>query len=348
MEVDKRKTKRTWHLPRKGLTVAAVVLTITCFIGLGVQYLSFVSKTVYEESTSHLEEVLHKSNSMLSMIANKNISYLHLWNGFLDSNPDDDGVQMYLESAKQELGFAEFYFLSYDGNYMTPRGETGYLGLQSNLDETLADQNDVVMNAALPGQKPTLVFICPETKGVYRGFSYDAIAISRYNDDVMKAVGNSAFSGTASIYTIYPDGQVVIEKIAEGKQNIYNLLAVLREHSDLTEAQMQDLADDFAKGASGNYEVTLGGTRYYLAYESTGIQDWILVELVPVNVVNASMNQLWQRTIQIIVGITGGLSLMAILLVISRGRVKLRRKNTEILYREELFRKLSQNVNDVP
>ena len=347
MEVDKRKTKRARHLPRKGLTAAAVLLTITCFIGLGVQYLSFVSKTVYEESTSHLEEVLHKSNSMLTMIANQNISYLHLWNGFLDSNPDDDGVQMYLESAKQELGFAEFYFLSYDGNYMTPRGETGYLGLQSNLDEMLADQNDVVMNAALPGQKPTLVFICPETKGVYRGFSYDAIAISRYNDDVMKTVGNSAFSGTASIYTIYPDGQVVIEKIAEGEQNIYDLLAVLREHSDLTEAQVQGLADDFAKGASGNYEVTLGGTRYYLAYESTGIQDWILVELVPVDVVNASMNQLWQRTVQIIVGIAGGLSLMAILLVISRGRVKLRRKNTEILYREELFRKLSQNVDDV-
>ena len=139
----------------------------------------------------------------------------------------------------------------------------------------------------------------------------------------------------------------MIENIAEGKQNIYNLLAVLREHSSLSEAQVQDLADDFAKGASGNYEVTLGGTRYYLAYESTGIQDWILVELVPVDVVNASMNQLWQRTVQIIVGIAGGLSLMAVLLVINRGRVKLRRKNTEILYREELFRKLSQNVDDV-
>ena len=72
-----------------------------------------------------------------------------------------------------------------------------------------------------------------------------------------------------------------------------------------------------------------------------------MVELVPVDVVNASMNQLWQRTVQIIAGIAGGLSLMAVLLVISRGRVKLRRKNTEILYREELFRKLSQNVDDV-
>ena len=320
---------------------------MTCFVFLGVQYLSFVSRTVYEESTSHLEEVLHKSNNMLSKIADQNISYLHLWNGFLESNPDDDGIQVYLESAKQELGFAEFYFLSYDGNYMTPRGETGYLGLQSNLDEKLADQNDIVMNAVLPGQEPMLVFICPETKGVYRGFAYDAIAISRRNDVVMKSVDDSAFGGTASTYVVYPDGQVVIENIAEGKKSIYNLLAVLREYSDLTEAQIQDLADDFAKGAGGNREVTLGGTRYYLAYESTSIKNWILAELVPVDVVNASMDQLWLRTVQIIASIASGLALMVILLIIIRGRVKLRRKNTEILYREELFQKLSQNVDDV-
>ena len=127
-----------------------------------------MSKTIYAESTEHLEEVLHKSNNMLSMIVKKNISYLHLWNGFLSSDPDDASTQAYLESAQQQLGFAEFYFLSYDGNYMTPGGETGYLGLQTNLDELLSDQKDVVLNTALPGQDPMLVFICPETKGIYR------------------------------------------------------------------------------------------------------------------------------------------------------------------------------------
>ena len=237
MEV-KHKTKRKWRFSRKRLTAAAVLLTIVCFVSLGVQYLSFVSRTVYEESTEHLEEILHKSNSMLSMIVNKNISYLHLWNGFLDSNPGDDGILTYLESAKQELDFAEFYFPSYDGNYITPLGETGYLGLPSNFDEKLAEQNDVVINAVLPGQDPMLVFICPETKGVYRGFAYDAIAISRYNDVVMKTVDDSAFGGAASTYVIYPDGRVVVENIAEDAESIYNLLAVLREYSDFNEVQM--------------------------------------------------------------------------------------------------------------
>ena len=347
MEDDKRKLKTKRRFPRKGLTAAAVLLVIAFFVCLSVQYLSFVSKTVYEESTAHLDEILHKSNSMLSMIANKNISYLHLWNGFLDSNPDDDGTQAYLESAQKELGFAGFYFLSYDGNYMTPGGETGYLGLQSNLDELLADQDDVVMNTALPGQDPMLVFICPETKGVYRGFAYDAIAISRYNADVMKTVDESAFGGAASSYVIYPDGQVVIEDIAEGEESIYNLVAVLRDYSDLTETQMQEIVSDFAKGASGNREVTLGGTRYYLVYESAGVQNWIMAGIVPVDVVNAGMNQLWLRTVQIVTGIVLTIAVLIILLVTRWGHVKLRRKDYEILCRDELFQKLSLNVDDV-
>lgn len=337
----KRHSRRNWH------AAAACLLSIALLVCLSTQYLSFVSKTIYAESTEHLEELLHKSNNMLSMIVKKNTSYLHVWNGFLSSDPDDASTQAYLESAQQQLGFAEFYFLSYDGNYMTPSGKTGYLGLQSNLDELLSDQKDVVLNTALPGQDPMLVFICPETKGIYRGFAYDAIAISHYNNVVMKAVDDSAFGGAASSFVIYPDGQVVIENISEGSESIYNFVAILQEYSDLTEAQIQELTDDFAQGITGNCEVTLDGTRFYMVYESTGIQNWILVGLVPRDTVNAAMNQLWRRTVQIVALVVLSIAAMVLLMVMHRGRTKLRRQNTAILYRDVLFEKLSQNVDDV-
>ncbi len=311
----KRHSRRNWP------AAAAALLSIALLVCLGVQYLSFVYRTVYQESTAHLEEVLHKSDNVLNMIVSKNISYLHLWNGFLHSGPDDNGIQTYLSSAKRQLDFAEFYFLSYDGNYMTPSGKTGYLGLQSNLDELLSDQEDVVLNTALPGQDPMLVFICPETKGSYRGFAYDAIAISRYNSVVMKAVDDSAFGGAASTYVIYPDGQVVIENISEGSESIYNLVAILRTYSDFTEAEIQELTDDFAQGITGNREVTLDGTRYYMVYESTGIQDWVLLGLVPMDVVNAGMNQLWLRTVQIVTCIVLAIALMILLAVMHRDPV---------------------------
>ncbi len=87
-----------------------------------------------------MEEFLHKSNNMLKKMVRKNVSYLHLYDSFLESTSDADAIQAYLEKAQQDIGFADFYFLSYDGNYMTASGKTGYLGLQSNLDELLSDR----------------------------------------------------------------------------------------------------------------------------------------------------------------------------------------------------------------
>lgn len=108
-------------------------------------------------------------------------------------------------------------------NYMTVTGETGYLGLQTNLDEKLTHDEDVVVNTALPGKAQMLAFICPETQGSYRGFAYDAIAISYYNDAVLRLLDNSAFEGNASNYVIYPDGRVVIDSSVNRKETMEGL-----------------------------------------------------------------------------------------------------------------------------
>ena len=102
--------------------------------------------------------MLHKSNNMLKEMVRKNVNYLHLYNGFLETTSDEAEIQAYIRAAQQEAGFAEFYFLTYDGNYMTVTGETGYLGLQTNLDERLAHDEDVVVNTALPGKPQMLAF----------------------------------------------------------------------------------------------------------------------------------------------------------------------------------------------
>ena len=348
MANEKHEPQGSRHPRRKRLSAAAVLfLLVLLAAGFSVRYLSFVSQTIYQESTSHLEEVLHKSNNMLKEMVRKNLTYLHLYNGFLESTSDEDEIQTYIETAQQNTGFADFYFLTYDGNYMTVTGETGYLGLQTNLDEKLADGDDIVMNTALPGKPQLLAFICPETQGIYRGFAYDAIAISYYNDAVLRLLDNSAFEGNASNYVIYPDGRVVIDNSVNRKETIYNFLATLRDHSDLSEEQILALSDAFAQGSSGNLKVKLGDTSYYLVYEGTAVQNWTMVGLVPVSIVNASLDQLWFYTVQIVAGIVLGFAVLIILLIARRSHATLRRKDTEIRYRDVLFQKLSLNVDDV-
>lgn len=178
-------------------------------------------------------------------------------------------------------------------------------------------------------------------------FAYDAVAISYYNNAVLKLLDSSAFQDNASNYVIYPDGRVVIDNSVNREKTIYNFIAMLRHDSDLSEEEILTLSDDFALGRSGNRKVTLGDTRYYLVYEGTAVQSWTMLGLVPVNIVNANLDKLWFRTVQIVTGITVGLAAAIILLILRRNRTTLHRKNTEILYRDELFQKLSLNVDDV-
>ena len=348
MADEKHESKRNCHPRQKWLPAACAILLLVLLVtGFCVRYISFVSQTIYQESTTHLEEVLHKSNNMLSEMVRKNVTYLHLYNGFLESTSDEAEIQAYIEEAQRDTGFAGFYFLSYDGNYMTVTGETGYLGLQTNLDEMLSEGKDIVMNAALPGKSQMLVFACPKTHGSYRGFAYDAIAIAYYNDDVLRLLDNSAFEGNASNYVLYPDGRVVIDNSVNRKETIYNFIAMLRDHSDLSEEQITELSDAFVQNSNGNLRVKLGDISYYMVYEGTAVQSWTMVGLVPVSIVNANLDELWFRTAQIVAGIAAGLALLVILLILRRSHVTLRRKNTEIMYRDELFQKLSLNVDDV-
>ena len=348
MADEKHESKHSCYSRHKWLPAAAAILLLVFLAaGFSVRYISFMSQTIYQESTSHLEEVLYKSNSMLKEMVRKNMTYLHLCNGFLKNTSNEDEIQAYIEEAQQATGFVNFYFLSYDGNYTTVTGETGYLGLQTNLDEKLSDGEDIVVNTALPGKAPMLAFICPETQGSYRGFAYDAVAITYYNDAVLRLLDSSAFQGNASNYVIYPDGRVVIDNSVNRKEIIYNFIAMLRDHSDLSEEQILALSDDFAQGRSGNLRVKLGDTSYYLVYEDTAVQNWTMVGLVPVSIVNASLDKLWFHTVQIVAGIAFGLAVLIILLILRRSHTTLRRKDTEILYRDELFQKLSLNVDDV-
>ena len=348
MTDKKRGGKTKYSLPQHWRSTAAALLVLFALIGGScARYVLFVSQTVYQESTSHLSELVHQSDDMLNQLFSRNRMILHLWGGLLEIASSEEQIRSGMDKMQKEIDCAALYFLASDGSCMTQDGEKSSLGSQTGLGTHLSGGEDVVVNAALPGKPQMLVFVCPEAKGTYRGFTYDAIAVAYYNDTVLSAIDSSAFDGAAHSYVIYSDGRVVLDSNADSDDPVYNLLAELRGNSDLSEKKFDALSDDFAQGRNGSMMLTLRGTRYYLVYENMGIQDWIMLGLVPVSVVNAGMDTLWRRTVEIVVVIACLLMVLLIALIVHRSRDALRRRDTEILYRDELFTRLSRNVDDV-
>ena len=347
MDIKNHNKDRKRPVMRKRFSVAVFIAVFACIVLLIFQYFGFVSKTIYEESVSHLTEVFHQSDNMLRELADKNLTYLHMWGENLQNISSEDEIRDYIKKAQEDAGFVEFYFLSADGNYKVVTGSTGYLGLQENIEEEIRQGKDVIANAAVPGKSQLLVFATPKAHGIYQGFEYDAIAIAYENSDIVNVLDIAVFNGNAQSFVVHPDGRVVVDHSSASWGNVYNFFGFLREHSDMSEKEVNELLDKFKAGRTDAMLLNLDGRSYYLVYEKSDIQDWMFLGLVQADIVNDSMNSLQRSTILLVSAVVLCIAAFSISLVIQKSRINLKKKDTEILYRDELFQKLSMNVDDV-
>ena len=326
------------------LTAAAVCIGLAA---VGIWYCVFVSRTIYTESTEHLREVYHQANQSLYSLVGRNWGAMHLWTPYLQSGASDWQIETFAARAKEETGFTDFYFISREGGYRTADGDSGYLDMKEELPALILEHRDVVVNAVVPGEPPIIVFAVPASPGTYQGFAYEAIAISYTNADLLETLKISAFNGQSNTYVVRQDGRVIVDGAYDQKRKTYNVLAMLRDDTDLDEEAVDRILEDFRGGNSGAALFEADGIRYYLIYESANFEDWIVVGIVPADVVNASMNRLQFTTLILVSLTTAGAAMVLLYYVIRRHRQNLRKKDTELLYRDALFSTLSGNVDDI-
>lgn len=332
---------------KKLIAVFGTIVLCLGIIAVSVRYYAFVSQTIYTESIVHLTEIYHQANRSLHNLVGRNWSNMHLWAEYIHDIEDEEQIEEFITHAKEEVGFTDFYFISRESSYQTVSGETGYLDLKENLFNLILNGQDVVVNSVIPGQSQMMMFFVPVVPGAYQGFDYEAIAISFNNSDLVETLKISAFDGQSSSYVIHPDGRVVVESTSDQQSSIYNFLAMLKNNSTMSSDEIAALKEDFTQGISGATSFCVGDTEYYLIYEPANFDDWIVIGFVPTGVVNDSMNNLQSTTLLLVAGIMICLGIVILAFIIWQNRLKLKKKDREILYREELFSKLSVNVDDI-
>ena len=333
---------------KKRLTALLLSLVLVAgVIWAGSAYFDFVSQTIYEESTAHLTEIFHQANQQLYNLVSVNWSRMRMWVPYLEKAESDEEVLAYVDQAREESNFTDFYFISRNGEYLTLTGNRGYLDLRDQLPNLILEKQPIVVNSVVPDQPEIMVFAIPAKQGSYRGFDYEAIAITYNNSDMVNALKISAFAGQASTYAVLPDGRIAVDNSSEAMDSVHNLFVLLEESKSLTDDQITALQQDFLSGNSGSLLFKINGVSNYLVYESANFQNWTVVGIVPADVVNSSMNELQTTTITVVSAITIAMAVMLLLLVIIQNRQKLKQKDNALLARDELFSKLSVNVDDV-
>ena len=107
MDIENHNTDRKKPVRRKQFSAAVFIAVLVGIVLMVFRYFSFVSKTIYEESVSHLTEVFHQSDNMLRELTEKNLTYLHMWGENLQNTSNEDEIRDYIEKA-QECGMDGF------------------------------------------------------------------------------------------------------------------------------------------------------------------------------------------------------------------------------------------------
>ena len=343
----KNETKIRPAIKNRILAVLAVLLLGVGILTSFVVFTDFMSHIIYEESTAHLTEIYHQANQTLYNKVSLNWGVMRMWTPYLERAQSDADVRSFLAQAKEEYQFTDFFFVSRDGSYITLDGERGYLDLGRMLSQLVLEQQPIVANSVVPDKPEIMVFAVPTEKGSYQGFAYEAIAVTYNNKDLVDSLKISAFEGHGSTFAVLPDGRVVLDSSSEDMRGVHNILAMLKNSAGFTAEQITALQKAFAAGKSGSLEFSIHGVSYYMVYGSAAFQNWTILGIAPKSVVNANMNRLQYTTMAVMSGTTGMLAIAALLLVVQSNRQKLRKKDQQLLAREELFSNLSRNVDDV-
>lgn len=329
--------------------ILLLVFVLLSIIIILINYFSFVSSTVYDESTSHLIEVYYQKKKSISNMIKSNWDDLHLFSHYLENVSNEDSIDDYLLTSENDIGFTKFYFIDKEGNYFTTNKETGKINLKDKFNALMNEKKDIVVSTRFFDESQYIIFASPCSKGVYKGFEYEAIAISFNNEDIVSILQVSSFNGRSISYAIHSDGSVIADTNEENItkiEKVDNLFEILN-YSSFDEIEIESVISDFINLKSGAKLLKYNGIKYYLVYDDIGITDCMIVGLVPANIVNYSMNKLQYNTM-IIVSLLVALFFVSVLIYFAlRNKEKLRQKDNMILLRDELFTYLSINVNDI-
>ena len=196
-------------------------------------------------------------------------------------------------------------------------------------------------------------------------FRYNGIAFFFDVEDISYSIAVDSFDGKGSCFLVLPNGlqedstglvllQSGNDKLFKTKESEQlNFLKFLEEKTNMNSGNITDLQDKWEQinnGEIASYTTTFkakGGQSYYLDCRTVGFNDWMMIGVVPTDIVNESMTDLRTVTIGVMAAIFVVLGGGVAWFIIMANKRKLRDQEVVIKSRERLFDLLTYNTDDI-
>ena len=344
------------------ITFCAVVICITIVI-----YSLFTTKQIFSESASHLEEIYEQVNTTFQQKVSDYRSLMKSWENYISNATGTasryDEFKLFIKDQKEKWHFTDFYFVNVDEGSGENRqaigkrstGEIEELEFRREMDVLLGGNDVGVVGTRPDGENGRSRFVMLavrfEQVRSYDGFDYFAIAIIFNAEDLQNLIDVKAFNDSGNCFVVLPDGSILLQSREDESGD--NFLNELKANYTIKNSSVEDLSQIWSEGSSSEYKGTVivknrqNGQEYYLTYISVEFSDWVLIGLIPSNIVNRSMSLFSTITIIVMTVIFASIMVAVVWMLIASNKQRVKEKELEIKSRESLLDLLTENTNDI-
>lgn len=342
-----------------------------------VLYTLFTTSQIFNESASHLAEIYDQVNATFQNMVTDNRKLMRSWEQYIINTTKEEGrwtefkefidgqrrqVDEQGNVVKENSGFTDFYLIDLknaDRENNTAWGKKSD-GTKEELEfrrdmNLLIGGNDVGVMVRRGNDRFMMFAVGLDDEHSFNkdgAFDYNAFAIVLDADALQKSLSVNAFKNEGLCCIMLSDGQIILQS-SEVEQLGDNFIDFLGDKCTVTKSSLGELEHDWKSENEGDKKGTAlfkskaDGKEYYLTYMPVNFSDWILLGIVPSEVVNSNMSHFRIITIIVMAAIFACLmGAVAWVMYLSNKR-RISEKENDIKARENLLDLLTQNTNDM-
>ncbi len=310
------------------ITGSVFALIISIFF-----YNIYIGDEIDELSDQNLEQLVNNNAETFQLSFESNVNLVESAAALLP-------VWDYLRYIDFESENYQYLARSFD--YMVVINPSGYAvgsdGVVSDLIEReyfhLAMDGATVINEPLQSHfdgEQIVVIATPmiahgETRGVLAGFIYV---------DTMDEMFDSSFDGLKANLIVNSKGDIISNGVEDSDfTHLSNMYDIMMEKNLEKTDEWDLLQEDITNNMSGRHMIEFDGEKNSVIYEPIGIEDWMIVSIIPESVTQATTNNIVIVTAIISIGIM--IIVAAFAAIINSSRRRTLEKVAEIAYVSQL------------
>ncbi|MDE7464402.1 MAG: response regulator [Clostridiales bacterium] len=333
-------------------SLCAAVLVAATITVLGVIYLVSMQSSLWRQLVQDVSEVANQgAHSFETYVYKEGVSVEMLANNLSKLSSDDtdeinDILELYTSDGLYTLAIFEddgsgTLYIANNEQAMSLTAEEaesryGTYGESGISEPYLNDYN----GHSTIGYYQRLVFKDGKTgivrKGQLLSYLREEFSLTYYND-------------TGYSYIVKVDGDIMIRPTHKNSNRTFSNVFDIVSHSANDKATVQTLIDNMNEGNRGAMRMNFNGDDCVVAFTPLEITElWYLISVIPDDILSQHSNSILNTSQSIVVVVLAVLlvSIIVIMLVYIYNR-KMKKKEAEVLYREQLFNMLVNNTDDV-